>query len=91
VLASNVGEASVVLPSEMLVEYEGSLDARYAEKLALRVQGLLSEPQTFRSAHLLSSGIAAKHFNYSALLVPLKRVLRAVLPPSAVRDKSRTA
>ncbi len=45
VLATRVGEASLVLPDEMLVDYEGVVDPSYPGRLAERLRGLLAEPR----------------------------------------------
>src|SRR6185295_17446502 len=49
VLASRVGEASLVLNEDMLVEYEGVKDTAYPQRLADRVSALLDNPQRLES------------------------------------------
>ena len=44
VLASRVGEAARVLPGEMLVPYEGTVDKEYPSRLAERVRALAAAP-----------------------------------------------
>ena len=78
ILASNVGEASRVLPKEMLVDYVGVKDDEYPGKLAARVESILANPQ------ILSSGaanilLARQHFDYSMLAQRAHRVIKEVL------------
>ena len=78
ILASNVGEASRVLPEEMLVDYVGVKDEEYPAKLAARLESILANPQ------ILSSGaanvsLARQHFDYSMLAKRAHRVIKEVL------------
>src|SRR6185503_11640599 len=78
ILASNVGEASRVLPKEMLVDYVGVKDDEYPARLAARVESILANPQ------ILSSGaanilLARQHFDYSMLAQRAHRVIKEVL------------
>lgn len=66
VLASDVGEASLVLPHEMRVPYQGSYDELYPQKLAERVCKLLGRLALLKSEAQQVS-IAEKHFEYSIL------------------------
>ena len=74
ILASNVGEAARVLPPEMLVPYEGTIDRRYPARLAERVRALASDRARLALGH---SGIqiARDHFDYDVLARRLEAVL----------------
>jgi glycosyltransferase involved in cell wall biosynthesis len=81
ILASNVGEASSVLPKEMLVDYVGVKDEGYPAQLAARIESILAYPQ------ILSSGAAnvsraRQHFDYSMLAQRAHRVIKEVLKES---------
>jgi glycosyltransferase involved in cell wall biosynthesis len=66
VLASDVGEASLVLPAEMRVPYEGFFDPTYPHKLAERVRRLLqNRGQLDRQAE--QTRIARECFDYDVL------------------------
>lgn len=78
VLASEVGEASLVLDREMLVKYEGVKDDRYPERLAERINALLDHPEEL---HRCSNnvGVARKYFDYSILSERLAHVIKSTL------------
>lgn len=66
VLASDVGEAGLVLNQEMLVEYVGLKDDKYPQKLKERIERLLDQPDKLeRGAHNVA--IAKEHFDYAIL------------------------
>jgi len=82
VLASRVGEAARVLPGEMLVPYEGTVDKGYPSRLAERVRALAAAP----SRLTLGGGgvtIARQHFDYDMLAGRLDTVLTTVARRSA--------
>lgn len=66
VLASDVGEASRVLPPSMRVPYEGVVDLRYPHRLAKRLSQLLENPEQLLERSK-SAAIAAEHFDYRRL------------------------
>ena len=78
ILASNVGEASRVLPKEMLVDYEGVKDEGYPARLAARVESILADPQIL-SSRAASISLARQHFDYSMLAKRAHRVINEVL------------
>ena len=82
VLASALGEAARVLPTEMLVQYNGTKDNEYPSRLAARVQTLLEHPEYLqqREASIL---IAQTHFDYNFLAGRLKQTLCELLPAAA--------
>jgi glycosyltransferase involved in cell wall biosynthesis len=74
VLASRVGEASLVLPEEMLVPYEGVRDDAYPGRLAERIRWALANPDAVAAARKIALGIAWR-FDYDALA---ERVAEAI-------------
>jgi glycosyltransferase involved in cell wall biosynthesis len=76
VLASAVGEAARVLPSEMLLPYDGVLDREYPVRLAARIRELVPGRPL---ASPVSRRIAAEHFDYDILAPRIERVLEDVL------------
>lgn len=74
VLSSNVGEASRVLPPEMLVAYNGTKDSEYPTRLAQRIEGLLDRPEIWRHSPV-SVGIAQRNFDYKVLAAKLRQVM----------------
>jgi glycosyltransferase involved in cell wall biosynthesis len=76
VLASKVGEATLVLPDEMLVDYDGTVDERYPHKLSERVQPLVKD----RSLLARSRGhveLARQRFDYGVLAGKVAEVIDA--------------
>jgi glycosyltransferase involved in cell wall biosynthesis len=90
ILASRVGEAALVLPEEMLVDYAGVVDRDYPARLADRIRGLLANPQQLR---LGESGIAIArlHFDYTVLANRLRQVIAGVLSSPLVSRPSSLA
>jgi len=80
VLASRVGEASLVLPDEMLVDYEGVIDRSYPGRLAERLRALLATPSRLRAGTALVP-VAREHFAYSVLADRLRALFQANLQP----------
>jgi glycosyltransferase involved in cell wall biosynthesis len=83
VLASQVGEAARVLPPEMLVPYEGTLDRQYPSRLAARVRELAGTPSRLTKG-LDGVAIARRHFDYDMLARRLEAVLTATVTSTAV-------
>ena len=78
VLASEVGEAARVLPSAMLVPYQGTKDDQYGARLSDRIRCLLEHPDSIRP----NSGIAAianQHFEYGVLASRIRDILHGLL------------
>lgn len=74
ILASKVGEAALVLPKEMLVDYDGVKDLNYPAKLAARVDSILASPEVLSKA-AGNVAIAREHFDYSLLAAKAERVI----------------
>jgi glycosyltransferase involved in cell wall biosynthesis len=66
VLASRVGEASLLLPEEMLVDYEGTKDPDYPLKLARKIRSALKNSR-WRQDQQTNRVLAARHFDYAVL------------------------
>lgn len=77
VLATNVGEARYVLPADMLVPYDGTVDRTYPSRLAERVRTLLNDRSRLQLG-AQGSTIARQHFDYDLLARRVADVLTAV-------------
>ncbi|MGZ3458664.1 MAG: glycosyltransferase [Archangium sp.] len=78
ILATDVGEASLVLPEEMRVPYEGVVDAAYPARLAERVEGLRARPERLRAGEALVN-VAREKFDYVVLTERVREVLERVM------------
>lgn len=76
ILASRVGEAARVLPAEMLVPYEGTVDREYPARLAKRVRLLYDDRPKLELART-GPEIARRHFDYDRLSLRVSTVLAA--------------
>ena len=77
VLASDVGEASLVLPVEMRVPFHGSIDAQYPEKLADRVREIVAD-ETYRSCAEQMVAVARERFEKSVLVDRLSGIVGSI-------------
>ena len=66
ILATRVGEASKVLPEEMLLPYQGIKDPDHPRRLASRVLEIYHNREILKLG-ALNQEIAAKHFDYNIL------------------------
>jgi glycosyltransferase involved in cell wall biosynthesis len=82
ILASNVGEAAIVLDKEMLVDYEGVKDAGYPAKLVQRIGSLLDRDTSFEPSPK-NMALAREQFDYSVLSDRLDGVIDRAIAPSA--------
>jgi glycosyltransferase involved in cell wall biosynthesis len=78
VLASRVGEAARVLPSEMLLDYEGSVDRSYPSRLSAALRALAGDRSRLARGRDLVDA-ARREFSYDALGIRVDEVLRQVL------------
>ena len=78
ILASQVGEAARVLPEEMLVPYQGTVDRTYPIELAARIRMLVADRGRL-AAGLQGVGIARRHFDYDMLAARVEALLEKVL------------
>jgi glycosyltransferase involved in cell wall biosynthesis len=77
VLATRVGEAARVLPDEMLVPYDGSVDRGYPQRLVERLRALARDRAGLELARTLPA-IARREFDYGVLAARVDGVLRRV-------------
>jgi glycosyltransferase involved in cell wall biosynthesis len=82
VLASRVGEAALVLPDEMLVQYEGTVDRAYPERLAEGVLRLLGD-RTLLGRGRDNVEIARRRFDYAVLAERVKGVIERLAASGA--------
>jgi glycosyltransferase involved in cell wall biosynthesis len=78
VLATRVGEASLCLPEEMLVDYYGKRDSFYVRRLAERVRRLM-EGRGALARGSENIGVARTRFDYSVLADRLANLLDSTI------------
>jgi len=77
IFASRVGEAALVLPKEMLLEYEGEVDVFYPQLLANQIR------EVYQNRHLLDArkglkAIAEQNFSYAVLRKQFNEVIAGI-------------
>ena len=78
ILATNVGEAAIVLDKEMLVDYHGVKDLDYPQRLKERIESLLNHPE--KLLHANRNRLLAKEvFDYDVLANRMNRVIGVTL------------
>ena len=77
ILATRVGEAALVLPDAMLLDYAGAVDPTYPHRLAARIRTLIRDPQTLALRHQLPA-LAEKLFSYQTLSTQFNALLAAL-------------
>jgi len=77
ILASRVGEAALLLPELMLLDYRGEMDAGYPARLAERVRLLWQRRELLEVRRSLPA-IARSLFDYSVLSQQLVTLLRSL-------------
>ena len=80
ILASRVGEAALLLPELMLLDYDGEVDDRYPGRLAMRVRLLQSQPELLEVRRTMSP-LVFQECNYDLLSQKLVDLVRE-LPPA---------
>ncbi len=83
ILASDVGEASLVLPPEMRVEYRGTVDREYPVRLAERLAALVRAPALL-SLGAQNTKTARALFDYDVLSRRIEAVLDSLTTDAAV-------
>ena len=78
VLASRVGEAELLLPDCMLVEYHGEVDAEYPHRLAERLRALCANRSLLEARHSLKA-VAERHCSYAVLSQQFSRLVASVI------------
>ena len=76
ILASRVGEAALLLPDSMLLDYVGTVDAEYPRKLAARLRQLWQNPVELEARHALRD-VAEKNCAYAVLAKQFDAVVAA--------------
>ena len=74
ILASDVGEAAIVLPPEMRVEYHGVVDREYPGRLADRLRALAADRSRL-AAGAANAEMARRVFDYDVLAARVASVL----------------
>jgi len=74
VIATEVGEAKRVLPSSMLLRYDGIKDRAYPARLAKRLREIIGSGE-WQTAGSQSRAIAKERFDYSVLINVVRRAL----------------
>lgn len=77
ILASDVGEASLVLPPEMRVPYDGVVDRQYPVRLAERIRGIANSRQRLKLG-ADNVQIAREKFDYAVLGARYRALLERV-------------
>jgi glycosyltransferase involved in cell wall biosynthesis len=85
VLASRVGEAAILLPESMLVDYESTQDQRYPTRLAEKVRAACENPRLL-DARKASRPLAVENFDYALLARRLSMVLAHQFGDGSVRS-----
>lgn len=78
ILASRVGEAALLLPEIMLIDYHGEVDHAYPERLASRIRRLVLEPNLMDARHQLPR-VAEENCAYPVLARQFEDVVRSLL------------
>ncbi|MFS8087105.1 MAG: hypothetical protein ACMG6H_15840, partial [Acidobacteriota bacterium] len=76
ILASDVGEAAILLGREMRVDYEGDKDLEYPQKLKRRIETIMEHPEML-SVAANNVALAKKHFDYAILAERMKYLIEA--------------
>lgn len=87
VLASDVGEAKLVLAAEMLVPYEGVTDSEYPRRLKDRIEVLLDHREDLQRS-LKNIEVAKERFDYTVLAAKMKRVFEKSLAQNESNARS---
>ncbi len=77
ILASRVGEAELLLPEIMLVNYDGEVDSEYPGRLATRIRRIILDPELLDARNLLP-GLAQEHCSYPVLAGRFETVIRRI-------------
>lgn len=78
ILASDVGEATLVLKKEMRVAYDGDKDHEYPQKLKRRIETIMEHPEML-SVAANNVALAKKHFDYAILAERMKYLIEATI------------
>lgn len=81
ILANRVGEAALVLPEAMLLDYDGAVDPTYPRRLADRIRHLCDHPAELAARHRLPD-LARELCSYDVLARRFREVVTACLARS---------
>lgn len=76
ILANRVGEAALVLPESMLLDYDGAVDPTYPRRLADRIRRLCDHPEELAARHRLPE-VARRLCSYDVLARRFGEVVEA--------------
>lgn len=77
ILASRVGEAAILLPEDMLLDYQGEVDPSYPSSLAREIRRLHSDPMRTEAGRALLS-VATDKCSYDVLARQFAEVIGTV-------------
>lgn len=77
ILATRVGEAALLLPDPMLLEYTGAVDSTYPHRLAQRIRALHRDPATLALRHQLPA-LAQQHCSYPVLSAGFNQLIASL-------------
>lgn len=75
ILASRVGDAEVLLPCGMTLEYQGAVDPHYPARLAVRIKELVRHPEQLKERETLPA-LAQQFCSYDRLAAQFKGILQ---------------
>uniref|UniRef100_A0A7C4YSY1 Glycosyltransferase n=1 Tax=candidate division WOR-3 bacterium TaxID=2052148 RepID=A0A7C4YSY1_UNCW3 len=74
VISTNVGDCKRLLPEEFLIDYEGSFDKKFPERLADRIMDIINDKKRIEK-RFSCANIAKKYFDYRLLKADFKKIL----------------
>ncbi|MHB8522004.1 MAG: glycosyltransferase [Limisphaerales bacterium] len=77
IIASRVGEAALLLPRAMLLDFEGEVDSGYPRRLADRVREIWQHPAVLETRHQLRA-IVETNCSYPVLSAQFNKVVASV-------------
>jgi glycosyltransferase involved in cell wall biosynthesis len=78
ILASRVGEAAIVLPDAMLLDFDGDVDISYPRRLAAALRALFDNPTRLAARETLPQ-LARRLFSYDELSLHFDRVIESAV------------
>ena len=90
ILASRVGEAALLLPEPMLVDFHGAVDADYPARLAQRLREVYGRPDLRALASTLP-GLARRIASYDVLSEEFLRLVASLVPGLRIPPASEPA
>ena len=78
IIATNVGEAELVYPEEMLISYDGIRDLNYPQRLADKVLEIQKHPEIMNIKET-GLAIAEKYFTYNEISKKAASIVKAIV------------